>query len=400
MNLLYLCDEYPPCEHGGIGTVTQTLAREMVKKGHHVSVCGFYPYYRKAASYEEDQGVKVYRRFYGNKLLLKLSKHRYTGRIINIEKSFNKYTGFLTEFIKNEGIDIIEIPDFNEAFRYSGPRFINFPDFSIPIIIKLHGTFSFFDHLKMERSFNTIIFRKEHYLIQNANKVLAISEFSKKVVKEIFNYSKDIAVIKNGISITDSIEYLDDSKIKSVVFAGTLAEKKGVISLIKAWEIVTREIPSARLSLYGKGGGQILEKVNKLIFDKIRGSIELKGYVSSFKLSEIYRTASCAIFPSYAESFGMAPLESMLAGCPTIFTKRASGEELITNGIDGILIDPDNIQEIADALIIMLTDRRSALTMGKNAAATVKEKYDISIIADKHIELYNTLLKHNSNDVK
>ena len=81
MNILYLCDEYPPCQHGGIGSVTQSLARELVSKGHKVSVCGFYPYYRTAAAYEEDFGVQAYRYFYGNWLLLKLSRHKYFGRI-------------------------------------------------------------------------------------------------------------------------------------------------------------------------------------------------------------------------------------------------------------------------------------------------------------------------------
>ena len=120
--------------------------------------------------------------------------------LVNIEGKFNSYTKFLKEFIKNNKIDIIEIPDFNEVFRYTGPRFIKYPDFGIPTIIKLHGTYSFFDHLKKEYSFNESIYKKENYLIQNANKVLSVSEFTKRVVKDIFNYSKDIPVIYNGIS--------------------------------------------------------------------------------------------------------------------------------------------------------------------------------------------------------
>jgi glycosyltransferase involved in cell wall biosynthesis len=392
MNILYLCDEYPPCQHGGIGSVIQNLARELVLKGHQVSVCGFYPYYRTAEPFEEDFGVKVYRRFYGNNLLLKFSRNKFLGRFVNIESRFNAYTIFLKEFIKRNKIDIIEIPDFNEAFRYSGPAFISFPDFGIPSVIKLHGTFSFFNHLKEESSFNKSIYNKENFLIQNANKLLAISEFSKKIVSDIFKYSKDIEVIYNGIDITDSGIYKEKSDSKVIVYAGTLAEKKGVLSLIKAWETVIAEIPSARLILYGKGDREILEKIKKLISDKTRGSIELKGYVSRFLLTEIYRTASCAIFPSYAESFGMAPLESMLTGCPTIFTNRSSGNELITNGITGLLVDPDNIAEISGALIKMLSDRKSAEEMGRRGAKFIKNNYNISVIAEKHISLYKSVL--------
>jgi glycogen synthase len=43
MNILYICDEYPPGPNGGIGSVVQNLARELVKQGHKVYVVGLYP---------------------------------------------------------------------------------------------------------------------------------------------------------------------------------------------------------------------------------------------------------------------------------------------------------------------------------------------------------------------
>ena len=67
----------------------------------------------------------------------------------------------------------------------------------------------------------------------------------------------------------------------------------------------------------------------------------------------------------------MAPVEAMVIGCPTIFTRRTAGKEIINEGCDGLLIDPDNLNEIANAIISMLTNRKSALQMGKNGA---KEK--------------------------
>ena len=61
MNILYLCDEYPPGRHGGIGTSVRLLARQMAKMGHHVVVAGLYgPGYGGANEFS-DEGVKVYR---------------------------------------------------------------------------------------------------------------------------------------------------------------------------------------------------------------------------------------------------------------------------------------------------------------------------------------------------
>lgn len=394
MNILYLCDEYPPCKHGGIGTATRILAQEIVRKGHQVVVCGFYPYYRKALPFENDNGVKVFRRFYGNWLLLKLSRNKYYGHIVNCEKKFQEYINFLRKVINDYHIEIIEIPDFNEVFRYTGPRFVEFPDFGIPKIIKLHGTYSFVNNVADGTSVEKWILKKERKLIQDATKILAVSEFAEKITREIFKYPNKTTVIHNGISINDTIIYKEYLKDKPVVFAGKLTRQKGIFSLIKAWEYVIAELPSAKLFIYGEGGKKDLESLNRIISEENRKSIDFKGLVNRSILPEIYSMASCAVFPSYAETFGMATMESMQVGCPTIFTKKASGEELITNGIDGLLVDPDNPKEIADAIIYMLKNRDSARLIGKNGAKTIREKFDIRIIALKHLEFYSDLLEN------
>src|SRR5476651_1059807 len=61
MNILYLCDEYPPGHHGGIGTSVQLLARELVKQGHKVIVAGLYSLGYGGENKYEDEGVKIYR---------------------------------------------------------------------------------------------------------------------------------------------------------------------------------------------------------------------------------------------------------------------------------------------------------------------------------------------------
>jgi len=397
MNILYLCDEYPPCQHGGIGTAIQNLAREMSSNGHQVYVCGFYPYYRTALPYEVDHGVKVYRMFYGNWLLLKLSRHKYFGRVVNIERKFKEYTGFIKHLIAQHKIDIIEMPDFNEAFRYSGPRFIKFPDFTVSKIVKLHGSFSYLEHSKEAGSFNKQIYQKEKFHIHSASKVIAVSSFAKEITNKIFGNKNGISIIHNGIDAKDPKVYKGDSGKKIVVFAGRLSEEKGVYSLIKAWGFVVEKIPSAKLLIFGRGDIKTLEKIEKLISNEVRNFIELRGYVTKSELFEVYSTASCAIFPSYFESFSMAPMEAMQVGCPTIFTKRSSGSELITDNINGLLIDPDNIKEISESIIFMLSERPKAIEMGQNGAKTIQEKFNIPSIVHSHILLYSDYIK-KTND--
>ncbi len=392
MNILYLCDEYPPCQHGGIGTVTRILAREMVRKGHSVTVCGFYPYFRKAPVYEEDNGVRVFRVFYGNKLLLKLSRNKYSGKIINIEKKFISYTGFIKTLIYDNKIDIIEMPDFQEVFRYTGPRFISYPDFSIPVVVKTHGTYSFINNIEKGISFNNKIFNKEEYNLNKADLIIAISVFSSNILKRIFKYDKRIEVIYNGINTN---EINQDSFIRNsntVIFAGTLSENKGIFKLISAWQKVSRQIPDAKLLVYGKGSPSCQKRLKREINPGISHSIEFKGFVNREKLMKEYQMAACAVFPSFVESFGMAPIESMISGCPTIYSLRSTGNELMTNGIDGLLIDPDNPDEIADSILVILKDKSIAAKIGRMGREVVKTRFDIRDIAEKHLRLYSELV--------
>ena len=392
MNILFLCDEYPPCKHGGIGSITQTLAREIVKQNHKVFVLGFYPYYREAASEEIDNGVYVKRFFYGNWITLHVSRNRYLGRIFNLKYKFQKYLEEIKLFIHKNKIDIIEIPDFNEIFRYTGIQFIEFGDLGIPKIIKLHGTYSLVNHLKKPFKYNKHIYLKEKNHIQCASHVVAVSNFTKQQVKQIFDYTGEIIVIYNGVSIDTPFEYLINNS-KKVIYVGRITKEKGVFSLIKAWENVIKLIPDATLILYGTAGKKTLKKLKENITDKSSHSISFAGFIDKTDLRAKYTSAACSVFPSYFENFSLAPIEAMQYGCPTIYTKRASGEELINNGIDGILVDPDNIDEISNAIIWMLTNRKEARTMGKKGFEKVKENFEMSKIVYETIQLYKNILK-------
>jgi glycogen synthase len=394
MNILYICDEYPPCQIGGIGAVTRALARSVAEKGHKVVVAGFYPYYRKAAEHEFDQVIEVYRFFYGNKWKLRLSKHRITGRFINIRKEFDRYLVKLNSLIDKYRVDIIEMPDFSETIYYGRFTSIDFAKLKRPVIIKMHGTYSFFSVVLNDKIINKNIYNLEKKIFKKADGIIALSEISKKINQVIFSLNAPVIIIPNGIIIRNNLEYTGDLS-NIVVFAGTLAEKKGVFNLASAWKIVHKILPEALLYLYGKGSEYFKMKIRNEIPD----NLFLFGAIPQEQLLKVYSHAACAVFPSFVESFAMAPLEAMSVGCPTIYTKLSSGPELITDGVDGLLVDPKDINEIADAIILMLTDRQKAKDMGNKGYQKVRDKFEISLIADRQIAYYESLLTENHKEV-
>lgn len=391
MNILYICDEYPPCKHGGIGTVTQNLARILVERGNNVVVVGFYPYLRKAAERENDNGVKVYRFFYGSKWKLFLSRNQFTSRFINIRKDFYQYIVKLRCLIAEYKIEIIEIPDFVEAFRYGGLKKISFPDFGVPTVLKVHGSQSFLNYYSNKNT-NNVLSRNERNHILNAKHIIAVSSFSKTFIKDFFKHKGPVKVIHNGVLVNKKASEHNPTSPCYAVYAGKLSETKGTFNLIRSWQKVHREIPESKLYIYGNGSKKIVKKLKEYITClNLDNFIQLKGFIEKEELLIVYNTATCAIFPSFIENFSLAPMEAMQAGCPTIYTKLSSGPELIQNQIDGILVDPNNLEDIADAIIVLLKDHNKAKEIGYNGMQRINTFFDIHEIASQHMDFYKVL---------
>lgn len=123
MRVCFLCNEYPPGRHGGIGTFTQTLARALVRAGHQAWVIGrCYPDH-PAADYEEDQGVRVW---------------RYRGAAHRLAKARVRYQVYRTVagWSRDGKIDLVDAPDCTGWIA-------GWPRLRVPIIVRLHGSLTY-----------------------------------------------------------------------------------------------------------------------------------------------------------------------------------------------------------------------------------------------------------------
>jgi glycosyltransferase involved in cell wall biosynthesis len=103
-------------------------------------------------------------------------------------------------------------------------------------------------------------------------------------------------------------------------------------------------------------------------------------------------TASIAVFPSYAECFSLAPLEAMAAGCAVIYTSKSSGPELIVDGENGLLVDPDDVNAIAKAITLLIEDKKLRQTIADAGKRSVSEKFNVVNSAQQHIAFYNGVI--------
>ena len=404
MNILLLCDEYPPGRHGGIGTLVQNLARQLVKMQHSVVVAGFYNWGYGGDDEFEDEGVKVYRlrrkmdwAVFSNKssLFVRASFKLLRAAGIfqwDIEKSLPAYHAFLRQLISKHNIDIVEMPDFNDYMQYC-TRYIGFPKFDCPTIVKLNGTITYF--LKEDgKKAPDHIYKMEKDLLFQASAIASASQYTADKTTLYFDYKKPVSILRNGID-TKLFKASAKKNPNEVVFSGSLVAKKGIYQLMKAWNLLIEKHPGAQLTIFGKGP---VKKIKKLLNAGTENSVVFKGHTSHTELFDALAKASIAVFPSYSEVFALAPMEAMACGTAVIYSKLHSGPELIRDGIDGILIDPANVEEIADKIAYLLSHPVECSKLASTAVTRISSEFDIQKIAERHIPLYLSVIEAYRNN--
>ena len=400
MNILYLCDEYPPGRHGGIGTMVQIVAREMVKNGHKVIVAGFYDWGYGGQDSFEDEGVNVHRFRRGLSSSMLVKQDALPVRAIyklfkisgiwqrDIERSLLKYKFFIEQIIQEHNIDLIEMPDYNDYMRFCN-SYVHFPKFSKPVIVKMHGCMTYITK-ENGQAVPQHICQMEHDVLEQADALCSVSKYNAVKTAEYLDCKKEITVLHNGIHIPPLPQVTKEKN--TVIFTGALSENKGIYQLIKAWNIVNTKLPEAKLLIFGKGP---VEKISPLVAANARNSVQFHSHVKRDELFSWLAGANVGVFPSYAETFGLAPIEAMMCGTATIFTKRTSGPEIIDNGINGILVDPANPEEIADKIIYLLTNEKDRAAIAAAGQQKVLSEFDIRVLIKKYISYYNDLVSNN-----
>ncbi|HUR17788.1 MAG TPA: glycosyltransferase family 1 protein [Acidimicrobiales bacterium] len=138
---------------------------------------------------------------------------------------------------------------------------------------------------------------------------------------------------------------------------GTLWPYKNVGTLIDALAIARTRLPGRfRLLVAGRDpdGRQMPALRARAATGNVEHEVEFLGHVEGPPLDELYRNATVVVFPSRLEGFGLPALEAMARGVPVIASNRTALPEVV--GDAGLLVDPDDAQELADRLAEVASD--------------------------------------------
>jgi len=371
MRICFICNDYPPGPHGGIGTMTQVLGRALAAARAEVRVIGTYGPDYAAPDRHTDGAIKVWRLREGS------------GRLGWIRARLALWRQ-VSRWAHAGEIDIIEVPDYQGVA--AGWRKL-----PVPVVCRLHGSSTYFA-AEMNQRIDGISRRIEGESLRRADAWVSVSRYTAERTRSLFGLKTDAAAILYNPVETGQPGEPGGVRGRRVVFSGTLVEKKGVIPLVEAWPTVRQRVPEAELHIYGKdgrhGGQSMRAHLESLLAEGVRESVVFHGHVTRAEIFEALATAGAAVFPSYAEAFAVAPLEAMTCGVPTIYSTRGSGPELLRDGVEGLLVDPGQPAMIADAIVRILTDPVLARSLGEAGRARVLEAFSMKAILPQNLRFY------------
>lgn len=286
-------------------------------------------------------------------------------------------------------VDIVEVPDY-QGWAAGWQRLPQ------PVITRLHGSLTYFAS-ELQKPIDRTSYWLERASLRRADYACSVCRYTAQMTEQVFKVPMSATAILYNPVETPAMARDAVRSRNRVVFSGTLTPKKGIVSLVKAWPRVALSAPGAELHIYGKDGraedgGSMREFLLAGLPQAARASVHFHGHVSRSELFDIYRTAAMAVFPSYAEAFAIAPLEAMACGCPTIFTRRGSGPELLTHEREGLLVDPDKQEEIASAILRVLEDGCLARVLGDCGRTRVQEVFSIESLVGQNVNFYQRCL--------
>ena len=178
-------------------------------------------------------------------------------------------------------------------------------------------------------------------------------------------------------------------------FAGALGYRKGVHLILEAMEAVLKEIPNGYLIIAGSGEYEesLKDQVRSLKLDQ---NVKFIPWLDSAGLRDLLSVSDVFLYPSisfggWEEQFGYSMAEASLMEVPVISTQTGSIEEVVLNGVTGLLIEPDNATSLTEAMLKLGRDKNLRDNLGQAGRKYIEENFSYKVVADKFYNFFQSL---------
>lgn len=175
---------------------------------------------------------------------------------------------------------------------------------------------------------------------------------------------------------------------KLAISVGNFIHRKGFDVLIKAWEKIDDDI-----NLLIVGGGELKNQLLRCLDQKKIKNVKILDFVIPEKLNEYYLSADLFVLSTREDIWGLVINESMAKGLPVVTTEKCiAGLEMVTDDENGYIVETENSDQLAEAVLKILKNSELNKKMSENNILKSK-KYTIQTMSTQHINIFNQILQ-------
>lgn len=364
--------------NGGIGTYTGVLAEALVNLGNEIHLITV------GTDLVEERQIMP------NLMVHYISEPstKYSFYLEQMLKIFEK----IKQIKRNYGLDIVEAPE------WLAQGFIVANEDILPLITRLHTPLFLIEEISNGQRLyreNEDIKRLERLQTIRSRAVTSPSTSLSQITKE--KWGIESVVIYNPINIKmyEASYCEEDRAIEEdyILFMGRLEYRKGVLVLAESLKKIIGHLHGVKVVFCGQDTYYKKKPVKALILEKCKGledRIEFIEHVSSNAKISLLKNAKAVVLPSLWENFSYVALEAMCLGKTVVATRVGGFTEMIEHGKSGYLVEPGQSNELGEIVYKILKGQLP--TTGTEAKKRIQEMFDISILSNKFLEFYKSLL--------
>lgn len=358
---------------GGQEIVIDALARQFIAAGHDVKVLAPRPKLNTDTDRELPYAVVRHPRFVSTRWLVPW------------------YRRYLRQLYRQWPFDILHC---HNVYRAGYVAALCCDTLSVPLVITSHGSDVYARNCRLRK--RGLPWRHRQAL-HRADALIAISDFTAQGMRQLApDITTPIVPIPNGVDPAPfarpvPLNFPQLQPENYLLFLGRLHVCKGVDLLLRAAEQIIDVLGNVALVIAGEG----TERASLEALAHELGLAErthfLGRVVGEQKVSLLQHCLAVVMPSRQREAFGLVALEAYAAGRPVIATRLPGLGEVVRHEETGLLVEPDNVEQLAGALRRVITDNEARRRWSEQAL-TISRDYSWPQIAASHLDLYQQLI--------
>lgn len=246
-------------------------------------------------------------------------------------------------------------------------------------------------------------FSPDVYLAKRVAYTTVLNPNIKRIFEDAGVDCEKVVHIPNGVDI-EGFSHISSNDLANVretyqldnrpiiFFVGTVMPRKGVVQLIRAFAAVaTNRNDDVQLVIAGESDldESYTQRVRSLINELgIEDAVTFTGFLTDDHLVPLYGLSDIFVLPSFEEGFGMVVSEAMATGTPVVASDINGIRQQIEDGQTGFLVEPGNVEELAEALLNLLNDETMRETMAERSQRKANQ-FSWESVTDQYVDVYN-----------